>query len=298
MRIATIGTFDGLHIGHRSVIQTLIRIGREQSLQPVVFAFANHPLDIIAPQRRPGRLQDVSEQQRMLHLMGVEVQPIHFTPELMKTTSRQYMQMLHDKYDVRAMVIGYDNRFGHDREAGFDDYLRYGREIGIEVFKAPEMPGVSSSAIRKMLSTGDVGSAARALGYNYNIAGTVVHGKELGRTIGFPTANINPADPARLIPANGVYACTVKLHDNTMHGAMANIGHCPTVQQHPGKQSIEVNIFDFDGNLYGQTIELSFVARLRNEMQLPSVDALKQQLQRDKLQTELILKGSTINHPR
>jgi len=284
-RIATIGTFDGLHAGHRALLRNLRDKAAELGMKPVVFAFANHPLDVIAPERRPERLQDASDQQRGLSRMGLDVVPVCFTPELMHMTRSEYMRMLRDKYDVRALVMGYDNRFGHDGNVPFEQYVDAGRELGIRVYRAGELPGVSSSIIRKMLRCGDVDKAADALGYLYNITGTVEHGRKLGSIIGFPTANIRLSDCTRLVPADGVYACFVRLNEDGAehtYKAMTNIGHRPTIQDGRTYRSIEVHILGLNADLYGQTLQLCFVRRIREEIKFENIVQLRHQLELDR----------------
>ncbi len=220
----------------------------------------------------------------------VEVLP--FTDELKQLTARQFMQqVLKEQLNVKVLLTGYDNRFGHNREEGFDDYVRYGKELGIEVFQLPAAPmsqAVSSSLIRQLLTEGQVAQAAEALGYPYTIMGQVEHGEHIGTRLGFPTANIVLSDPKQLIPAPGVYAVTVRL-ESTMEDkhAMMNIGHRPTFDGQ--KQTLEVHIFQLSEDLYDRTLLVSFVARLRDEQRFDSIDALKEQLSQDALDAQKAL---------
>ena len=190
--------------------------------------------------------------------------------------------VLQARYDVRVLMIGYDNRFGHNRAEGFDDYVRYGRELGMDVLQLPAKGTVCSSMIRQLLTNGDVAAVAEALGYAYTISGRVAHGEHVGTQMGFPTANLVPDCATQLLPAPGVYAVRVGTH-----GGMMNIGTRPTFDGH--QQTLEVNIFDFDDDLYGREISVSFVQRLRDEKYFDSPEALIHQLQIDSQQAKHIL---------
>ena len=288
-RITTIGSFDGIHCGHRLVVDMLLSTAQERGLTPSVFAFAQHPLEIIDPSRTPPKLMTFERQQATFKALGLEVFPIYFTAEMRRMTSSEYMRMLHADYDVDVLVIGFDNRFGSDRESTIDDYLKAAAEIGIEVIQAPQMPDISSTIIRNLISNGDIEQANHKLGYHYPLTGIVEHGKELGHTIGFPTANLRPDDDRKLVPANGVYAAIAILPDGSRHGAMVNIGHRPTIRDGRTYRSIEANIFDFDGNLYDRTITLEFVAFMRHEIRLNSIEELRQRLIDDHTQAVEIL---------
>lgn len=228
-------------------------------------------------------------QQATFKALGLEVFPIYFTAEMRRMTSSEYMRMLHADYDVDVLVIGFDNRFGSDRESTIDDYRKAAAEIGIEVIQAPQMPDISSTIIRNLISNGDIEQANHKLGYHYPLTGIVEHGKELGHTIGFPTANLRPDDDRKLVPANGVYAAIAILPDGSRHGAMVNIGHRPTIRDGRTYRSIEANIFDFDGNLYDRMITLEFVAFMRHEIRLNSIEELRQRLIDDRTQAVDIL---------
>ena len=184
-----------------------------------------------------------------------------------------------------VIPIGFDNRFGSDRESTIDDYRKAAAEIGIEVIQAPQMPDISSTIIRNLISNGDIEQANHKLGYHYPLTGIVEHGKELGHTIGFPTANLRPDDDRKLVPANGVYAAIAILPDGSRHGAMVNIGHRPTIRDGRTYRSIEANIFDFDGDLYGKHLTLSFHRFLRGETKFPSLEALKEEILKNAAET-------------
>lgn len=290
--MAAVGMFDGVHRGHRFVIRRLAEEAEARGLKPLAVTFSRHPLSVIAPDREPKLLTSPDEKRRLLLEAGAAgVVMLDFTPELRAMTAAGFMRMLRDEHSVAAMMVGYDHRFGSDSPRCPADYAGIGREEGVEVVVAPPMPcegaQVSSSAVRRMLGEGDVEGAAGALGRLYSIDGTVVAGRQLGRTIGFPTANIS-VDPLRMIPATGVYAARVHTSDGTIHGAMVNVGHRPTVDNQ-GELSIEANIFGFDGNLYGSTIGLEFAARIRDERRFPDLEALKSAIAADSAAARQVL---------
>ena len=224
---------------------------------------------------------------------------LDFTPDISRLTAKEFMtQVLKERYQVRYLVIGYDHRFGHNRSEGFEDYVRYGQSIGIDVIRAQAYTNdiridasqsvpVSSSLIRKLLHQGDVDIAARCLGYEYFLDGTVVGGYQVGRKIGFPTANLSVDDPDKLIPADGVYAVWVTFDGKTYMG-MLNIGVRPTINNGPNR-TIEVNILHFHSDIYDKFIRLTFVKRTRPELKYDSIDQLIAQLHKDAEETETIL---------
>ncbi|MEG1546231.1 MAG: riboflavin biosynthesis protein RibF, partial [Bacteroides sp.] len=209
---------------------------------------------------------------------------LHFTPELSCMTAHEFMsQVLKKQLHLQVLVIGYDHRFGHNRAEGFEDYCRYGQEIGVEVVKAQAymMNGVnvSSSVIRLLLQEGEVGMATKCLGYNYYLDGTIVDGYKVGRKLGFPTANLQVEEVNKLIPADGVYAVKVKIGDN-IWGGMLNIGHRPTLDNGTNR-SIEVHILDFSSDIYNQSMRITFVKRIRGEAKFRKIEDLVAQLHRD-----------------
>lgn len=287
--VATIGMFDGVHEGHRFVLRQVVACAQERGLQSMAITF-DHTL------RHDDVLTPLDEKLLLLsrtHIDKVEVLP--FTAELKQMTARQFMeQVLKDRLGVKVLLTGYDNRFGHNREEGFDDYVRYGRELGIEVLQLPAAPPrgvavrggtISSSLIRKLLKEGAVSEASEALGYPYTIMGRVEHGEHIGTRLGFPTANLMPVDSQQLIPAPGVYAVKVRLeHSMELKHGMMNIGHRPTFDG--VRQTLEAHIFQLHENLYDQLLWVSFVARLRDEQRFDSIEALKEQLQKDAAKAE------------
>lgn len=281
-RIAAVGTFDGVHLGHRSVLGMLTAKAHENNLEPIAVTFRRHPLELISPQRAPLSLTPLWKKLKLLEEAGVKPLVLDFDEQLRATTAEAWMKRLHDEFGVNALVVGFDNTFGSDGvNLSIDDYRRIGKEIGIEVFTGEEIPGVSSSAIRKAVKEGEVEKARDMLGRPYSITAKVVEGNKLGHTLGFPTANLDIPEGIA-VPRSGVYAAIVKtLSDGRKYPAMVNIGVRPTVMR-GSRPVIESHIFDWDGDLYGKDITVRFIKRLRDEEKFDSIDALKRQLSADK----------------
>ena len=283
--VATIGFFDGVHLGHRFLIQQVKVAAIQTGWQSSIITFPVHPRQVIQSDYQPQLLS--SPEEKIELLASTEVDNcilLPFTFELSMLTAREFMQLLYDKYHVRMLVIGYDHRFGHNRAETFEDYCRYGRELGIHIMQATaytqEQDKVSSSAIRRALQTRDIRTATKYLGYHYFLEGTVVDGYKVGRKIGFPTANLRVDFPNKLIPSVGVYAVFVHVNGQKYKG-MLNIGHRPTINN-GNDLSIEVHILDFQGDIYHQKIRIEFIDFLRPEMKFNSIDELISQMQKDK----------------
>ena len=216
---------------------------------------------------------------------------MRFNHQMAALSAREFMELMYDRLGVRLLLTGYDNRFGHDRSEGFEDYQRYGQALGIEVLCGDALTigqqNVSSSWVRQLLKEGKVEEAARCLGRPYNIGGQVVHGEQIGRTIGFPTANLQPDDDT-LIPQDGVYAVMVDLDNGSRHQGIMNIGTRPTFNGNG--RTLETNLLEPVGDLYDQQLTIHFIARLRDEQQFPSAEALAEQIMIDKEQATEILK--------
>ena len=285
--IATIGFFDGVHIGHCHLINMLKKVARERGVESCVITFDRHPRQVVQPEWCPEMLTSLEEKTQLLKATGIDrCEVLHFDREMANQSAHDFMQhTLKEKLGVSILVTGYDNRFGHNRSEGFEDYVRYGKEIGIEVIKGEELTdgsnNVSSSSIRRMLKEGRIEDATRCLGREYQLTGTVVGGEHIGRTIGFPTANIRPDDSSKLIPANGVYAVDVwsQAGDINRERAMLNIGTRPTFNG--TATTIEVHIPHFAGNLYGSTLSIAFLRKIREERKFDSPEALVEQLNKD-----------------
>lgn len=289
-RIATVGMFDGVHLGHRSLIGELICHARRLRLEPVVFTFDRHPLTLISPGSAPASLASLNERVAFIRSAGVsDVEVLTFDPRLRALDARGFITMLRDRYDVRALLMGFNHRFGSDRLTDFGDYEAIGVSLGVAVIRASEWRReafdgeICSSGIRRALKDGDVRRAAMMLGRPYTLAGEVTGGRRLGRRLGFPTANIVPAWNGQQIPATGVYAVDVTMPDGTVRRGMVNIGYRPTVDRSDDPAlSVEVHVIGWNGDLYGKTLKLAFLSRLRGEMRFDGVDALKEQLSRDR----------------
>ena len=298
--VATIGFFDGVHIGHRYLIQQVKEIAAAKGLRSALITFPVHPRKVMHSDFRPELLTTPDEKISLLADTGVDYcLMLDFTPEISNLTALEFMeQLLKERFQVKCLVIGYDHRFGHNRSEGFEDYVRYGQSIGIEVVRAlactdyiaindTKKITVSSSLIRKLLHQGDVNLAARCLGYEYFLDGTVVGGYQVGRKIGFPTANLNVDDPDKLIPADGVYAVWVTFDGKTYMG-MLNIGVRPTIDN-GSNRTIEVNILHFHSDIYDKFIRLTFVKRTRPELKFDSIEELIEELHKDAKEVEAIL---------
>lgn len=275
-KAAVVGTFDGVHQGHRFLLESLRAQAAERGLQPLVLTFTNHPLALIDPERVPPRLTSAERQRSLLEAKGVEVAMLDFDPQLRSLPAAQFLEMLNRRYGVELFLLGFNNLIGSDR-LGAESLA--GRKIGgVEVMAADEHPdlSVSSSAIRHALNDGNVDEATRLLGRPYSIEGKIVAGKQLGRTLGFPTANLETWG-GMAIPAVGVYA-----GEMLGHQAVINIGHRPTVEGRPDAPlSIEAHLIGFNGDIYGRTVDLTFIRRLRGEQRFDSLEALKLQIQKD-----------------
>ena len=290
--VATIGFFDGVHLGHRFLINQVKTAASQTGWVSSIITFPVHPRQVIQSDYQPLLLSSPDEKIELLSTTGVDnCILLPFTRELSMLTAREFMQLLYDKYKVRMLVIGYDHRFGHNRTETFEDYCQYGRELGIHIMQATaytqEQDKVSSSAIRRALISGNVVTAQKYLGYNYFLEGTVVDGYKVGRKIGFPTANLRVDFSHKLIPSVGVYAVRAHVSNRQWKG-MLNIGYRPTLNNGTDL-SIEVHILDFQGDIYHQKMRIEFIEYLRPEMKFNSIDELLQQIYKDKESTIRVL---------
>ena len=298
-RIATIGFFDGVHRGHRFLFAQLHEHAKHHQLTPAIYTFDRHPKELLTGQA-PAMLTTHDERKALLQNYG-EVHFLDFAA-VQQLTAEQFMRYLHDEQDVAALLIGYDHHFGSNRLKGFSEYEKIARKIGMHVERAYEclvdgIP-VSSSRIRKLLAAAQIDQVNRLLGYTYSISGVVEHGNAIGATLGFPTANICLSS-AKQLPASGVYAVEVHLQApqsssnaifersdlqgvprrSTPYKGVANIGTNPTVGN--DHLSLEVHILDYQGDLYDQSLTISFLSFLRNEKKFSSLEELKQQIATD-----------------
>ena len=289
--VATIGFFDGVHRGHQCLVSQVCRLAHERCCPSLVITFDKHPRQVLQSDYIPQLLSTLTEKKALLNASGIDrLEVLPFTVELSRLTALQFMQqVLRDQLQVKTLVMGYDHRFGCGG-GEFADYVEWGRQTGIDVVLAHELEDVkvSSSRIRRFLAEGDVRQANTLLGYQYTLQGVVVSGHQVGRHIGFPTANLKVQED-KLLPAQGVYAVRVTIEDEVTYGGMLCIGHRPTLNN-GDELSVEANLFDFSGDLYGKKVKLMLVDRLRDEQPFPSVQALQQQLEQDAVKAKKVLK--------
>ncbi|MDP2387562.1 MAG: bifunctional riboflavin kinase/FAD synthetase [Bacteroidota bacterium] len=293
--IITIGTFDGVHKGHRKILERLKELKQNTNYNTLVFTFDPHPRKVLFPDQKDLKLITTTDEKiQLLSDAGVDYVLVYpFTKEFSGLSSEHYIKsILKEKLGVKKIIIGYDHRFGNNREGNIDTLRQYAPELGFEVFEISAEDinsiNISSTHIRRSIESGDVEAAHEFLGHHFFISGTVKEGKKLGRTIGYPTANIRITDADKIIPANGVYAVTAKILGNEYKG-MLNIGTNPTTDT-DDRIKVEVNIFDFDQTIYGENIRINFVKRLRDEVKFANLDELTKQLHQDKLDTLSVLK--------
>lgn len=284
--VATIGFFDGVHRGHRFLINNVVKEAASRGLLSTVVTFDRHPRQVLGSDFQPRLLSTNEEKMLLLSKTGVErCVMLPFSEQMAQMTACDFMKkILRDRLGVQVLIIGYDNRFGHNRSEGFDDYVHYGREMGIEVMSAQSFLlhgiNVSSSVIRSFLQEGEIEMAENCLGYPYFFTGKVVKGFRVGHELGFPTANIEQDNMLKMIPSPGVYAVKVRIEGTVeLKHAMMNIGTRPTFNG--TQQTLEVHILNFNDDIYGKMISVAFVHKLRNERQFPSKEALSEQLVKD-----------------
>ena len=281
MAVVATGFFDGVHLGHRLVIDTLLRAAQERGEQSVVVTFWPHPRTVLQKDARDLRLlTSLSEKREMLSALGVDrVEVVNFTRDFSRMTAEEYLrEWVIGRLGGTAIVLGYDNRMGSDG-LSHDSIVPLAHSLGLDVVECDAVGTISSTKVRAALSGGDVAAAESMLGYRYGLHGVVVAGNHLGRTIGYPTANMQLYEPLKLVPANGVYLVEVETLGRRFHG-MTNVGVRPTVSG-AGARTIETHIFDFDELIYGLDISLQFIAKIRDERRFESLDALKSQLSDD-----------------
>lgn len=283
--MATIGFFDGVHLGHRFLIDEVKAAAAQRGLPSAVITFPTHPRSVLQQAHQPRLLNSFADKLRLLATTGVDYCIVlDFTEALSQLSAEAFLRILATQWRVKGLVIGYDHRFGHDRRDGFEQYVEYGQRWGIEILKAAAFDAghtaVSSSEIRRLVQEGKVERAAQLLTYAYHISGRIVSGYKVGRTLGFPTANIQPDDPMQLLPGIGVYAVWVEVAGQRYKG-MLYIGSRPTLDN--GTQlSIEVHILHFSGDIYNDPIRVSFAHFVRGDEKFDSLEALKAQLMRDR----------------
>ncbi len=284
--VVTSGTFDGVHLGHQKILSRLKEIAEKNSGETVVITFWPHPRLVLRPGDDTLKLMNTFEEKaELLKALGIQhLLRIPFTKEFSQLSSHDFIQtILVEKVGTRKLVIGYDHRFGRNREGSFDELRRNGPEYGFEVEEIPRQEidnvAISSSKIRRALEAGDVSEARHLAGRPYSITGRIIKGEKLGRTLGFPTANLDIDSHYKLVPAEGIYAVRV-LHAGVYFGGMLYIGNRPTLDG--SKRSIEVNIFNFEKEIYGEELKVFFESLLRVDTKFKDLEALKAQLHQDK----------------
>lgn len=290
---ATVGFFDGVHVGHRFLIDELKREANSRHLKSVVFTFAEHPRKTLHTEFQPQLITTLDEKLIQLADTGIDACVVlNFSEEMSKLSAYDFLQnLLFEQYHVRALLVGHDHRFGHNRAEGFPEYQNYGKAIGMEViqasrFSTEEFSHISSSEIRHALESGNIKKANYLLSYPYSISGQVIDGFKVGRKIGFPTANIKCENEEKLIPGIGVYAVEI-VHKNLTFKGMMNIGQRPTLEN-GDTISLEVNIFDFNKDIYNETIKIIFVEKIRDEIKFNNIDELIDQLKSDKSKVQTV----------
>ncbi|MDR6239851.1 bifunctional riboflavin kinase/FAD synthetase [Aureibacter tunicatorum] len=285
--VVTSGSFDGVHEGHKKIISRLKDIAKDNHGETVLITFWPHPRLVLEHDHKLKLLSTFDEKLKLLEASGIDhLIKVPFTKEFASLSSAEFIQkILIDKIGTQKLVIGYDHRFGKNREGSFEFLKQHAHlyPFDIEEISRHDIDdvGLSSSKIRRLLDSGNVNKAKKYLGRPYEINGTVIHGNKIGRSIGFPTANINIAEDYKLVPLNGVYSVEIIINrDDKVYKGMMNIGNRPTIDNHP---SIEVNIFDFEQNIYNKHIQINFIDRIRDEIKFNNIDELKNQLAKDKI---------------
>jgi len=289
--IATVGFFDGVHLGHRFLIDTMCRLGKERGLSSAVFTFPIHPRVVLQADYQPKLLNSFEEKITQLSTTNVDYSVImNFTLELAAYSAYDFIAFLANKYQVKVLLVGYDHRFGHNRAEGFNEYVKYGSSLGIEVIHVSSfetgLGAVSSSKIRQLLMDSEVDKAAELLTYPYRLKGHIVSGHKIGRKLGFPTANMRVNEPFKVTPGAGVYAVWGYFNGKRYKG-MLSIGNRPTFNDE--NISIEVHLLHFSATIYQEEIEVEFIRFLRENRKFDDIDVLKKQLEDDREQVDKIL---------
>ncbi|HYL56963.1 MAG TPA: bifunctional riboflavin kinase/FAD synthetase [Gemmatimonadales bacterium] len=299
--VATVGTFDGIHRGHRAVLNEVVRRGHAAGRPSLLVTFDPHPLEVVNPTAAPRLLTLPDEKRALVAALGIDrLEVIAFTTELARLGPEDFVRdVLRARFGMEELVLGYDHGFGRGRSGDVELVRRLGREDGFAVEVVPAVTDdgqpISSSLIRTAVAHGDLRSAARGLGRPYSLRGTVERGAGRGRTIGVPTLNLTSPDPRKLLPPDGVYAVRVRLpgkreeDKDAVYGGMMNQGARPTFGVHA--RGLEIHLFDYDGDLYGATVTVEWVDRLRETQTFPSRQALVDQIERDAIAARSILNG-------
>jgi riboflavin kinase/FMN adenylyltransferase len=284
--VGTIGFFDGVHLGHRYLLNQVKEEAKRLNLPSAVVTFPVHPRKVLQKDYQPALLCRYEEKIEQLQTTGIDYCiTLPFTTDIAEMTAQEFMQqVLKQDIGIHTLIVGYDHRFGHNREDGFQEYVKYGNELGMNVIEARELQidgeNVSSTKIRRLLKNGEIEKANSLLTYNYTLSGKIVEGYRVGRTIGFPTANIKSWERYKVIPKLGVYAVLVHIRDIIYEG-MLYIGTRPTLHDDP-EISVEVNIFNFNADLYDQSLTVEFIDFIREDKKFDRMDELIDQIHNDK----------------
>ncbi len=285
--VITVGTFDGVHKGHRTILQEVVSHAKHVNGESVLLTFEPHPRKLLFPDQPLGIITPLQQKLELITAAGIDhIVVVPFTKEFAGLSATEYIeQFLVSLFHPVSIVIGYDHRFGHDRKGDINLLKLYAPVHGYKLTEIPvqliDEASISSTRIRLALAEGRVEDAGYMLGRYYTLTGTVVHGNKLGRTLGYPTANLHPIDADQLIPLLGIYAVKVR-HGQVTYNGMLSIGHNPTVTDKK-ELRIEVNLFGFDQDIYGEELELTFIKKLRDEQKFDSLEALVEQLHKDKV---------------
>ena len=291
--VLTTGTFDGVHKGHRAILREVVNHASQVSGESVLLTFEPHPRKLLFPDQPLGIITPLSEKMQLITATGIQhIVVVPFTKEFASLSAQEYIRnFMVDIFHPHSIVIGYDHRFGHDRKGDIKLLEYYADEYQYELIEIPaqliEDAAVSSTKIRHAITDGHMEEASHMLGRDYALKGTVVHGNKLGRKLGYPTANLRPLDPDQIIPALGIYAIRAT-HNGISYNGMLSIGYNPTVTDKKERR-IEANLFHFDQEIYGQTLEVQFIKKLRDEQKFDSLEALKAQLHLDKEAVSLLI---------
>ncbi|MGY6562506.1 MAG: bifunctional riboflavin kinase/FAD synthetase [Luteibaculaceae bacterium] len=294
--VLTTGTFDGVHLGHKVIIDRIVQLAKNTGGRAVLLSFTPHPRKVLFPETQSFKLLTTkAEKVALLKQAGLDAVIMHpFTPAFAATTAKEFVEeLLVKQIGVSQYVIGYDHQFGKNREGSLENLQKLAPKLGFTVEEIPaheiDQLKISSTKIRQALVEGNIALANQLLGYQYSISGIVVEGEKLGRQLGFPTANLAIQDPDKLIPSNGVYAVWAKV-GNKRWPAVMNLGNKPTVSNQENVQPIpEVHIINFSHDIYHTEIQVFFVSKLRNEQKFENLEQLKQQISKDKIEAQSIL---------
>ena len=291
--VLTIGTFDGVHKGHRAILQEVVNHAKSVKGESVLLTFEPHPRKLLFPDQPLGIITPLHQKLQLITDAGIQhVVVVPFTREFANLSAQEYIEnFMVGVFHPHSIIIGYDHRFGHDRKGDIQLLEKMEQDYGYELIEIPEQliddAAVSSTKIRNAITEGKMEEATHMLGRNYSFSGRVMHGNKLGRTLGYPTANLKPEEKEQIIPALGIYAIQAT-YKGSQYNGMMSIGYNPTVTDKK-ELRIEANLFDFDKEIYGEIIEVIFFKKLRDEQKFDSLDALKEQLHKDKEESMQLL---------